>query len=292
MGILSRVDIASIAPVATACGLAIALPAFALAACADGGSDTASSAAVTTAASNAPAGTAGVERYRAVVKDTLPFDPTSFTQGLEVNEAGQLIVGTGQVGQSRLYYADPGQGTASTSVDLPRESFGEGITKYKDTIWQLTWQDGLAYRYNAQTLALLGTAEYVGEGWGLCSFADELIMSDGTSQLRHLDPETFAERSRVQVTLNGRPLDQINELECVDGQVLANVWFSTDIVRIDPATGEVNAIIDASGLPNNAEPDPNNVLNGIAHIPGTQEYYLTGKRWPDLYRVSFEPVAN
>ena len=104
-----------------------------------------------------------------------------------------------------------------------------------------------------------------------------------------MDPQTFEERERFQVTLDGEPLSGLNELECVDDAVYANLFTTTDIVRIDAETGKVTAVIDASAVPNNAAPDPNHVLNGIAHIPGTDEFYLTGKRWPDLYRVTFEP---
>ena len=174
--------------------------------------------------------------------------------------------------------------------------FGEGIAQYNSAegpvIWQLSWDSGEAYKYDAESYELLDTASYPGEGWGLCSLDNTtLVMSDGTDELRHIDGETFAEQERVRVTMNGQAIDNINELECVDGEVFANVWFSTTILRITPATGEVTGAIDASGLENNAADDPDNVLNGIAHIPGTEEYYLTGKRWPDMYRVSFDPIS-
>ena len=106
-----------------------------------------------------------------------------------------------------------------------------------------------------------------------------------------MDPATLEERERFTVTLNGQAVAGLNELECVGDVVYANVFTTTDIMRIDAATGEVTAVIDASAVPNNAAPEPNNVLNGIAHIPGTEEFYLTGKRWPDLYRVAFEPAG-
>lgn len=242
-------------------------------------------------AAPAPASAEGVERLTAVVEETLPFNPQSFTQGLEVTEDGMVLVGTGQEGQSRLYRVDPATGREDASVPLDPTFFGEGITQFEDTVWQLTWQDGIAVKHDATTLAETGRANYAGEGWGLCSLDNELILSDGTAQLRRMDPDSFAEKGRIDVTYEDKPLDKLNELECVDGQVFANVWFSTDIVRIDPATGKVTAVIDASGLPNNAGEDPNNVLNGIAHIPGTDEFYVTGKRWPDLYRVRFAPSA-
>ena len=130
---------------------------------------------------------------------------------------------------------------------------------------------------------------YEGEGWGLCNFGNELIMSDGSEQLRHVDPKTFEEIApRTQVTLDGNAVDNLNELECVDGAVYANVWMSKDILRIDPASGQVTAVIDTTGLEHVDSDDPNAVLNGIAHIPGTDEFWVTGKRWDDLYRVRFE----
>lgn len=234
-----------------------------------------------------------VDRLVPVVEDRLPFDPTSFTQGLEVADDGTLYVGTGQVGQSRLYRSTE-DGRELTSVPLDPEYFGEGITRVPETgtLWQLTWQDGVAIKRDAVTLAETGRATYSGEGWGLCSRPGEVILSDGTAQLRRMDPETLSERERFTVTLDGAPVERLNELECVGDEIYANIFTSTDIVRIDATTGAVNAVIDASGLPNNATSDPNNVLNGIAHIPGTDEFYLAGKRWPDLYRVTFEPAPQ
>ncbi|MCT2287909.1 glutaminyl-peptide cyclotransferase [Corynebacterium sanguinis] len=232
----------------------------------------------------------GVEKLTAVVEQRYDFDPSSFTQGLEVADDGTLYVGTGQVGSSRIYRTTlDGQVTASR--DLDPAFFGEGITRTGDYLWQLTWQDGVALKRDAETLEELGRTTFEGEGWGVCARDGEVILSDGTAQLRRMDPETFAERERFTVSLGGAEVPRLNELECVGDEIYANVFLTTDIVRIDAATGDVTAVIDASSLPNNAAPDPDNVLNGIAHIPGTDEFYLAGKRWPDLYRVSFEPAA-
>ena len=234
------------------------------------------------------------QRLTAHVEERLPFDDTSFTQGLEVGEDGNLYVGTGQFGESRLYTRTVA-GDEVRSVELDPQFFGEGITRMDDILWQLTWQSGTAIRRDATTLEETGRVNYDGEGWGLCSRADELIFSDGTAELRRIDPETFAERERFTVTMDGQPVDGLNELECVGGDVYANIFTTTNIMRIDAETGKVTGVIDASGLENNATPDPNHVLNGIAHIPGTGEtastgeFYLTGKRWPDMYRVTFAP---
>ena len=242
------------------------------------------------------ASTSNIARFEAKVLERLPFDASLFTQGLEVTGSGDVLVGTGQYGESGIFTLPAGSDSARQHVRNDNAVFGEGITQYNSAegpvIWQLSWDSGEAYKYDAESYELLDTASYPGEGWGLCSLDNTtLVMSDGTDELRHIDGETFAEQERVRVTMNGQAIDNINELECVDGEVFANVWFSTTILRIDPATGEVTGTIDASGLENNAANDPDNVLNGIAHISGTEEYYLTGKRWPDMYRVSFDPIS-
>lgn len=243
------------------------------------------------------ASTSSVERYEAQVIERLPFDASLFTQGLEVTDQGEVLVGTGQYGESGIFTLPAGSDTARQHVSNDQDVFGEGLTQFDSAqgpvIWQLSWDSGKAFKYDADTYELLDTASYPGEGWGLCSMDDSetLIMSDGTDTLRHLDGESFEEQQRVDVTLDGEAVDNINELECVGDEVYANVWFSTTILRIDPASGEVTGTIDASGIENNAETDPDNVLNGIAHIPDTEEFYLTGKRWPDMYRVSFDPIS-
>lgn len=228
---------------------------------------------------------AGVQRMVPEIVDTHPFDETAFTQGLEV-DGDSLIVGTGQYGTSEIYRTTV-EGERSDVHRLEDRFFGEGITRAGDHVWQLTWQAGIAFKRDAVTLEEIERISYEGEGWGVCAMSDTLIMSDGTAEIRHLDPDTFAESDRITVTLDGTPVPSINELECVDGQVYANLFLDTDIIRFDPTTGVVSAIIDGSVLPNNAQPDPNNVLNGIAHIPGTDRFYLSGKRWPDLYEVRF-----
>lgn len=270
---------------------------------ADSVSDPASSASspslssTSSNSSNEEGITASVERFEASVIERVPFDASLFTQGLEVTPNGDVLVGTGQYGESGIFTLPVGSDSAQQHVSNEDDVFGEGLTQYDSAdgpvIWQLSWDSGEAYKYDAESYELLDTVSYSGEGWGLCSMDDtsNLIMSDGTNELRHLDGETFEEQSRVPVTLDGQVVDNINELECVGGEVFANVWFSTDILRIDPASGEVTGVIDATSLENNAEEDPDHVLNGIAHIPDTDEYFLTGKRWPDMYRVSFDPVS-
>lgn len=237
-------------------------------------------------------GDEGALHLTAHIEERLPFDETSFTQGLELGPDGTIYVGTGMEGSSRIYRSTVG-GRELASQDLAPEFFGEGITLIDDSLWQLTWQNNTAIKRDAETLEEISRATYEGEGWGLCARPDagEVIFSDGTSELRRMDPDTLAERERFTVTLNGSPLSGLNELECVGEDIYANIFTSTDIVRIDATTGVVEAVIDASGVPNNATPDPNHVLNGIAHIEG-DEFYITGKRWPDMYRVTFIPDTS
>lgn len=230
---------------------------------------------------------AGVDKLEVEIVDRHPFDDTSFTQGLEAEDGGTLLVGTGQHGDSRIYRTTV-DGRQSDSHDLSEEFFGEGITRDGNTVWQLTWQENTVFERDADTLAEVDRHTYEGEGWGICTRKDELIMSDGTHELRRINPTNFAERERFPVTLDGEAIAGINELECVNGDIYANIFTTTDIVRIDGDTGKVTAVIDASGVPNNGPANnPDSVLNGIAHIPGTDRFYLSGKLWPDLFEVRF-----
>lgn len=232
--------------------------------------------------------TAEVKRLVPQIVAVHPFDESSFTQGLELEEEGTLLVGTGEYGESRIYRTTLA-GQELASARLEPERFGEGVTRHGDHIWQLTWRGQVAVKREADTLEELDRAAYTGEGWGLCSTGEELIMSDGTDTLRRLDPDTFRELGRFRVTVDGEPQEGLNELECVNGDIYANIFLTTDIVRID-AAGTVTAVIDAAGLPNNAEPAADHVLNGIAHVPDTDRFLLGGKRWPDLYEVVLVPA--
>jgi glutamine cyclotransferase len=229
-----------------------------------------------------PEGTLGVD-----VVATVPHDPSAFTQGLELVD-GVLYEGTGLEGQSSIRAVDPDTGDVQKQVDLPDDLFGEGITVAGDTIWQITWQDGVAIRRDRNTLAEEDRVSYEGEGWGICHDGDRLIMSDGSDRLTFRNVETFAEEGTVEV--NG--VSNLNELECVpdqDGrvQVYANIWQTDRIVRIDPATGRVTATIDLSGLLPEEDRANADVLNGIAAIDGTDEFLVTGKLWPTMFRVRF-----
>ncbi len=238
---------------------------------------------------DASASATKAERLGLTVLDTVPHLPHTFTQGMEVDPDGNLLIGTGLYGQSKLLRVRPGSLNPLEEIALNNSHFGEGITQTDAGIWQLTWKSGTAILRDSTTFAELNHADYDGEGWGLCNAGSELIMSDGSAELRHFHPETFEERGpRTTVTLDGSPVDNLNELECVDGHVYANVWMSEEILRIDPESGEVTAVIDTTNLNHRPYDDPNAVLNGIAHIPGTDEFWITGKLWDDLYRVRFE----
>ena len=216
----------------------------------------------------------------------VPHDPSAFTEGLELYE-GTLYEGTGLEGKSQLRALDPATGEVQRAESLPGQLFGEGIAVAGDRIWQLTWQDGVVLEWDRATLELRQQLPLDGEGWGLCNDGTRLVRSDGTDRLRFHDPVTFAETGSVAVTIDGEPVPQLNELECVDGQVWANVWPSDVLVRIDPVSGRVTAAVDASGLlgPEQRAND-DAVLNGIAAL-GNDEYLLFGKLWPVSFRVRF-----
>ncbi|HEU5475467.1 MAG TPA: glutaminyl-peptide cyclotransferase [Actinophytocola sp.] len=220
----------------------------------------------------------------------LPHDPEAFTQGLEIAD-GTLYEGTGLNGKSSLRATDPATGAVRQRTELPADLFGEGITVVGPTIWQLTWQNGVAIKRDRASLAEQRRVEYPGEGWGLCldQAANRLVMSDGSDRLTFRDPETFEPTGEVRVTSNGAPVEEINELECAQGAVFANIWKTDKVVRIDPGSGRVTAEVDLSGLLTQEEGAKADVLNGIAAIPGTDEFLVTGKYWPKMFRVSFVP---
>jgi glutamine cyclotransferase len=224
---------------------------------------------------------------RPTVLAETPHDTTAFTQGFEIDGAA-LYEGTGLAGESQLRELDPATGEVRRSVPVPDGMFGEGITVVDDRIWQLTWQDGVAIEWDKATFAMLREVPVDGEGWGLCRDGGRLVRSDGTDRLRFHDPASFAETGSVAVTRDGRPVEELNELECVDGRVWANIWQSDEIVRIDPADGVVDAVVDASGLLPADRRGGADVLNGIAHAGG-DEYLLTGKLWPVTFRVLLDP---
>jgi glutamine cyclotransferase len=216
-----------------------------------------------------------------------PHDDAALTQGLELLDESRFVESTGLYGESDRRIVDIDSGTVEVLQDLPSDFFGEGLTIVDREIIQLTWRAGVYLRSDAETLAETGRGSYEGEGWGLCYDGDQLVMSDGTPTLTFRRPDTFEPIRRVEVTVNDSPLANLNELECVNGQVLANVWLTDFIVVIDPSDGDVVATLDASALrpAGTLADDSSFALNGIAHDPSTGRFYLTGKNWPVLYEV-------
>lgn len=224
---------------------------------------------------------------------TLPHDPTSFTQGLEFVGDDLLAESSGRYGESRVSLVRASTGEVLQSAWLPDEHFGEGLTLLGDTLLQLTWQEGVVHAWRVDDLSPAGSLSIDGEGWGLCHDGEQLWRSDGSSQLMSHSPETFEMSSTVGVTHDGEPLDRLNELECADGRIWANVWLANDLVRIDPTHGTVDAVADLSPLAAQAEEasgrefTKDEVLNGIAHDPDADTWYVTGKYWPEMYEIRF-----
>ena len=215
---------------------------------------------------------------------TYPHDPTAFTQGLQYVD-GFLYEGTGLNGSSSIRKVKLETGEIVQRRDLARAYFGEGIVLWKTNLIQLTWQSNIAFVYDSKTFAPLRTFKYKGEGWGLTHDGTNLIMSDGTDELRVLDPATFAERRRIKVTAAGAPLRYLNELEYMKGEILANVWTTDSVARVSLATGRVTGYIDLGGLLTPAEQSAVDVLNGIAYDENNDRLFVTGKLWPRLFEI-------
>lgn len=216
-----------------------------------------------------------------------PHDPGAFTQGLVV-DAGTLIEGTGLRGRSTLRRVDIATGAVLQSLSLPAPFFGEGVTVFDERIVQLTWQSGIGLVFDRESFAPRGRFRYATEGWGLTHDGRRLIMSDGTATLHFLDPRTFALLERLTVRGENGPVERLNELEYVEGEIYANVWQSDFIARISPRTGEVLGWIDLRGLLA-LRPAPG-VLNGIAYDPAHGRLFVTGKNWPLLFEIALEPA--
>ncbi|AKF02934.1 glutaminyl-peptide cyclotransferase [Sandaracinus amylolyticus] len=242
----------------------------------------------TTEPGTAEPGTPVPERLRVNVIRSFPHDSRAFTQGLLWHE-GHLYESTGQYRRSSLRRVALESGEVLERRDLEPRIFAEGLARVGDRLYQLSWQEGQAFVWSLPAFEPVRTFEYDGEGWGLCHDGTHLVMSDGSDELFFRDPETFEIVRRVQVRERGRPLDQLNELECVDGVVWANVWQTERIVRIDPRSGHVTAVVDARGLLDDEEREDADVLNGIAWIPERGHFVITGKYWPRMFEVEMVP---
>jgi glutamine cyclotransferase len=215
-----------------------------------------------------------------------PHDPGAYTQGLEFRGT-ELFEGTGLEGRSSLRRVDLETGEVLEQVDLKPDQFGEGITIFGGRIYQLTWQDEKCFVYDADTLERVRRFRYEGEGWGLTHNRRRLVMSDGSNVIRFRDPKTFAVVREIDVTRDdGEPVSLLNELEWVDGEIFANVWTTDEVVRIDPATGDVTGSLDLSALrqEEEMEGDPE-VTNGIAYMKVEDRLFVTGKLWSHIYEI-------
>jgi glutaminyl-peptide cyclotransferase len=228
----------------------------------------------------------GPQRLVPEVIRTLPHDTSAYTQGLVLHE-GRFFESTGRYGHSQLREVDLETGRVLRSVALADEYFGEGLALVGDRLIQLTWQEGIAFEYDAATFELLRTFRYQGHGWGLCYDGTDLYMTSGGSMLVRRDPQTFEIRGTIQITVNGSPLWQVNELACVGDYIYGNVYPTDRIVRIRKSTGRVDAEIDGSRLvpPSGRFRDGDAVLNGIAYDAATDTFYLTGKLWSAMFQV-------
>ncbi len=223
------------------------------------------------------------QSYRVVAE--YPHDKNAFTQGLIVYQ-GVLLEGTGQQGKSQLRQVDLKTGRVTKGIALPARFFGEGIAVADGELFQLTWKSRVCFVYDPKTLELKRTIRYPGEGWGLTFDGQSLIMSDGSSTLRFYDPKTFKLQKRIAVKDRNRPIRNLNELEYINGEVWANIWYEDKIIRIDPRRGKVIAWIDLKGLkPASLRFKREAVYNGIAFDAQTGKLYVTGKNWPKLYEI-------
>lgn len=222
---------------------------------------------------------------------TFPHDATAFTEGLVFHD-GALVESTGLESLSTLRRVELKTGQVLQETYVPAPNFAEGMTILGGKVYQLTWKGHRGFIYDAKTLQQSGEFHYDGEGWGLTNDGTSLILSDGTSTIRFLDPATFRVTRTIAVTRGGKPLDQINELELVNGEILANVWKSNGLVRIDPRDGHVTGWIDLSGLAGTGDPNnPDAVLNGIAYDAKSGHLFVTGKLWPKLFELRLKKAA-
>jgi len=227
--------------------------------------------------------TAPVHSYKVV--HVYPHDPMAFTEGLEFH-AGALWESTGLNGSSSIRKVDLATGKVLENHPLSTLYFGEGITFFGDRLYQLTYTSGIAFVYNAATFKPIESFHYSGEGWALTHDAKHLIMSDGSSALRILDPATFHEESRLAVREGLRPITNLNELELIEGEIWANIWTKEIVARIDPRSGQVNSWVDFAGLNQQAGcREDCDVLNGIAYDAPRKRIFVTGKHWPKLFEI-------
>jgi len=236
---------------------------------------------------------AAVPVYDAEIIHTYPHDPSAFTEGLFYLN-GFLYESTGLEQHSSIRKVRLETGQIVRKIDIPAQYFGEGIVNWQGHLISLTWKSQIGFVFDLNTFKLQRQFHYAGEGWALTRNDTQIIMSDGTSELRLLDPKTLAETGRIRVTLEGKPLHNVNELEWVKGEIYANVWQTNWIVRIDPASGQVLGLINLAGLlkPSDIVPGQTDVLNGIAYDAKGDRLFVTGKNWPKLFEIRLHPAGD
>jgi glutamine cyclotransferase len=238
------------------------------------------------AASVPAAPTQKIPTYGYEVVNTWRHDMAAFTQGLIFHD-GALLESTGQNGSSSLRRVELKTGKVLQKIDVPAQFFAEGMTLFGGKIYQLTWQNHKGFIYDPKTFEKQGEFRYDGEGWGLTHDGESLILSDGTNQIRFLDPGTFEVKRTISVYDRGQPLRELNELEYVKGEIYSNIWHTDQIVRIDPRTGRILGWINLSGLiaPGDVRDPDEAVLNGIAYDEAGDRLFVTGKLWPKLFEI-------
>lgn len=235
--------------------------------------------------------TEAIPTYGFEVVNVWPHDRDAFTQGLIFHD-GKLLESTGQEGRSSLRSVELETGKVLKKVDVPSPYFAEGITLLRGKIYQLTWQHQQGFIYDQWTLEKIGTFNYQGEGWGLTNDGESLIESDGSNQIRFIDPNDFHVRRTIAVLDRRTPVREINELEFVRGEIYANIWHDDRIARIDPKTGRVNGWINLKGLLLGSEiRDEEAVLNGIAYDETNDRLFVTGKLWPKLFEIRLKQIS-
>ncbi len=229
---------------------------------------------------------ARVPVYTYKIVKSYPHDSNAFTEGLLYRD-GVLYESTGLLGRSSIRKVQLETGQILQLTNLPAEIFGEGIVDWNGVLIGVTWQSQIGFVLDLRTFALTNQFSYTGEGWGLTHNNTEIVMSDGTAELRFIDPATLRELRRVRVTASGKPVTQLNELEWVEGEIFANVWQTDRIARIDPVSGRVTGWIDLSGILSEADrvAGHTDVLNGIAYDADKKRLFVTGKLWPKLFEI-------
>jgi glutaminyl-peptide cyclotransferase len=225
------------------------------------------------------------------VVTSYPHDPDAYTQGLAFYD-GCLFEGTGLRGRSTVREVDLESGQVVRQLEINDAHFGEGIAIVGERIFQLTWRSHKGFVYDLRTFASVGEFAYDGEGWGLTHDGRYLVMSDGTARLRFLDPDSLVVQRTLEVRAGARPIDRLNDLQYVDGEIFANVWQTDRIARINPETGELIAWIDLSGLLRGEDRTSADVLNGIGYDAATGRLVVTGKLWPRLYEIRLASAAG